>query len=71
MKLEEALEKLYSMHQFGIKLGLDNIRNLLAYLGNPEKKINAIHMVKEVRLLLLQAYYKKRVIKSDYLLRRI
>ncbi len=44
MKLEEALEKLYSMHQFGIKLGLDNIRNLLAYLGNPEKKINAIHI---------------------------
>jgi len=44
VKLETALEKIYSMHQFNIKLGLDNIEKLMKYLGNPEKKIKAIHI---------------------------
>ncbi len=44
MNLESALEKIYSMHQFNIKLGLKNINKLMNYLGNPEKKIKAIHI---------------------------
>ncbi|MEN8192958.1 MAG: folylpolyglutamate synthase/dihydrofolate synthase family protein [Bacteroidota bacterium] len=44
MELQEALKKLFSLHQFGIKLGLDNIQRLLAYLGNPEKQLKAIHI---------------------------
>ena len=44
MNLEEALQKLFSLHQFGIKLGLDNIKKLLGYLGNPERKLDAIHI---------------------------
>lgn len=32
------------MHQFHIKLGLENIEKLLAHLGNPEKKLKTIHI---------------------------
>jgi len=44
VKLETALERIYSMHQFNIKLGLHNIEKLMKHLGNPEKKIKAIHI---------------------------
>jgi len=44
MNLESALEKIYSMHRFNIKLGLDSIKKLMNYLGNPEKSIKAIHI---------------------------
>ncbi len=44
MKIDEALEKLYSLHKFGVKLGLDNIIRLLHNLGNPEKNFRAIHI---------------------------
>ncbi len=44
MNLEEALQKLFSLHQFGIKLGLENIKKLLEYLKNPEKNLKAIHI---------------------------
>lgn len=44
MNYEESLEKLFSLHQFGIKLGLDNIKNLLRHIGNPENKLQTIHI---------------------------
>ena len=44
MNYEESLEKLFSLHQFGIKLGLENINKLLAHIGNPEKELKAIHV---------------------------
>ncbi|MDA3860695.1 MAG: Mur ligase family protein, partial [Melioribacteraceae bacterium] len=44
MNYKESLEKLFSLHQFGIKLGLDNINNLLVHIGNPEKQLKAIHI---------------------------
>ena len=44
MNYEESLAKLFSLHQFGIKLGLDNIKKLLAHIGNPESKLKAIHV---------------------------
>ena len=44
MNIKEALEKLYSFHQFNIKLGLDNIVRLLHYLGNPQDKFQSIHI---------------------------
>lgn len=36
------LERLFALEQFGIKLGLDNIRALLAALGNPERAYRSI-----------------------------
>ena len=39
-----AVERLFSLEQFGIKLGLDNIRAILAALGNPELAYRSIHI---------------------------
>lgn len=44
MNLEDSLKKLYSLHSFGIKLGLENIRKFLAVLGNPEKNLKTFHI---------------------------
>ena len=39
-----ALDRLFALEQFGIKLGLDNIRAILAALGNPERAYRTIHI---------------------------
>lgn len=44
MTIESALEKLFSLHQFGIKLGLEKIIELLNFIGNPHEKLKAIHI---------------------------
>ncbi len=44
MTIEESLAKLFSLHTFGVKLGLENIQGFLKYIGNPEKKLKAIHV---------------------------
>jgi dihydrofolate synthase/folylpolyglutamate synthase len=38
------LERLFALEQFGIKLGLDNIRTILSALGHPEKAWQSIHI---------------------------
>jgi dihydrofolate synthase/folylpolyglutamate synthase len=38
------IERLFSLEQFGIKLGLDNIRIILAALGHPERAWQSIHI---------------------------
>jgi dihydrofolate synthase/folylpolyglutamate synthase len=38
------VERLFGLEQFGIKLGLDNIRAILAALGNPERAYRTIHI---------------------------
>jgi dihydrofolate synthase/folylpolyglutamate synthase len=44
MDIESALEKLFSLHTFGIKLGLDNINHFLKYLGNPQENLKVFHV---------------------------
>ena len=44
MDIKSALEKLYSMHQFGIKLGLEKTYHLLEQLDNPHKNLKCIHI---------------------------
>lgn len=44
MNYEQSLEKLFSLHQFGIKLGLENIQKLLNHIGNPEAELKTIHI---------------------------
>jgi dihydrofolate synthase / folylpolyglutamate synthase len=41
---EEALAWLYSTQQFGIKLGLENIRGLLKTLGDPQRSLAFLHV---------------------------
>jgi len=44
MDYSQALEYLYQFELYGIKLGLDNIRQLLNLLGNPEKQLKFVHI---------------------------
>lgn len=44
MDIESSLKKLYSLHTFGIKLGLDNIQNFLDHIGNPQKNLKTFHI---------------------------
>ncbi len=44
MNIEESLKKLFSLRQFGVKLGLENITGLLKHIGNPEKHLRAFHI---------------------------
>ena len=44
MDLQEALEQLYHLERFGIKLGLDNIRTLLSLIGDPHEGMKAVHV---------------------------
>ena len=44
MDIEALLKELYGLERFGIKLGLDVIRDLLGRLGNPQDAFPAIHV---------------------------
>jgi len=44
MEISTALEKLFSLHTFGVKLGLDKIKDFLSKLGNPQLNLKTIHI---------------------------
>ncbi len=44
MTYREAIEFLYSVGRFGVKLGLDNTSHLLRELGHPEHSFSTIHV---------------------------
>ncbi|HYM41039.1 MAG TPA: folylpolyglutamate synthase/dihydrofolate synthase family protein [Thermoplasmata archaeon] len=44
MDVQAALGQLYGLERFGIKLGLDNIRQLLALVGDPQAGLPAVHV---------------------------
>ncbi len=44
MDTAAALQQLYGLERFGIKLGLDNIRTLLGLVGNPQEGLQAVHV---------------------------
>ncbi|MEW6109288.1 MAG: folylpolyglutamate synthase/dihydrofolate synthase family protein [Nitrospirota bacterium] len=44
MKYSSAIKYLYGLQKFGMKFGLDNIRTLLAALGNPHESFRSIHV---------------------------
>jgi dihydrofolate synthase / folylpolyglutamate synthase len=75
MNIEDALAKLYSMHQFGIKLGLDNINNLLDEIGSPHKNLKAFHVAGSngkgstasfIASILMEAGYKVGLYTSPH-----
>ncbi|MFA7229307.1 MAG: Mur ligase family protein, partial [Melioribacteraceae bacterium] len=43
-RIQSALNLLFSLHQFGIKLGLDNMTALLDHIGNPHSGLKMIHI---------------------------
>lgn len=44
MDVESSLKKLFSLHNFGVKLGLENTINFLEHIGNPQQRLKAIHV---------------------------
>jgi dihydrofolate synthase/folylpolyglutamate synthase len=44
MDIETSLDKLFSLHTFGIKLGLDNTIGFLNHIGNPQQELKTIHI---------------------------
>ncbi len=44
MEYDALLKELYGLERFGIKLGLETVRELLARLGNPHEAFPAVHV---------------------------
>jgi len=44
MNIDKTLEELYSLTNMGIKLGLDNIKNILKIMGNPQDSYKILHI---------------------------
>ncbi|MFH2056038.1 MAG: bifunctional folylpolyglutamate synthase/dihydrofolate synthase, partial [bacterium] len=44
MRYHDALNFIYSLELFGIKMGLGNITRMLDHLGNPQNSFQAIHI---------------------------
>ena len=77
-KIEKILDKLYGYSKFGIKLGLENMRKLMAELGNPEKSYKTIHIAgtngkgstaSMLESVLIEAGYKTGKYTSPHLVR--
>ncbi len=78
MDINSALEKIYSMHQFTIKLGLERIENLLDHLGNPHSSLKCFHIAGSngkgstasfVASLLMEAGFKVGLYTSPHFVR--
>jgi dihydrofolate synthase/folylpolyglutamate synthase len=44
MDTAASLKKLFALHHFGVKLGLENTIKFLEYLGDPQKSLKTIHI---------------------------
>lgn len=44
MNIKDSLDKLFSLHNFGIKLGLENITKFLKILNDPQDDLKTIHI---------------------------
>jgi dihydrofolate synthase/folylpolyglutamate synthase len=44
MDIQESLNKLFALHTFGVKLGLDNIQQFLKFIGDPQSKLKTVHV---------------------------
>lgn len=76
MDYSEALDIIRDLTKFGINLGLDRIRKLLAYYGNPQEQLAVIHIggtngkgstAAMITSILRQAGYKVGTFTSPHL----
>lgn len=44
MTYQEALAYIYGLGRFGVRPGLDNIKRMLASLGNPQERLQVVHV---------------------------
>lgn len=75
MDIKSSLEKLFSLHQFGIKLGLDNTLQLLERIGNPHRNLKTFHIAGSngkgstasfIASILIEAGYKVGLYTSPH-----
>ena len=73
----QALQYLQSLEMHGIKLGLERIKKILKLIGNPEKKLKAVHIAGTngkgstaamVAAVLLEAGHKTALYTSPHLI---
>jgi dihydrofolate synthase/folylpolyglutamate synthase len=78
MNINSALKKLFALHTFGVKLGLDNIKHFLSFIGNPQLKLKAIHIAGSngkgstaafIASILMEAGYKVGLYTSPHFVR--
>ncbi len=78
MNIETSLNKLYALHRFGVKLGLESITKLLDYLGNPERNLKTFHIAGSngkgstssfIASILTEAGYKTGLYTSPHLVK--
>lgn len=78
MDINSALQKLFALHTFGVKLGLDNIKHFLSFIGNPQLKLKAIHIAGSngkgstaafIASILMEAGYKVGLYTSPHFVR--
>lgn len=76
MNYNEALNFIIESHKFGMRLGLDNMKRLLELLGNPQEKLNIIHVAGTngkgstcsfISTILVECGYKVGLYTSPYL----
>lgn len=44
MDIQESLNKLFALHTFGVKLGLENIQKFLDIIENPQNNLKTVHI---------------------------
>lgn len=78
MDINSALDKLFALHTFGVKLGLDNIKHFLSFIGNPQLSLKAIHIAGSngkgstaafIASILMEAGYKIGLYTSPHFVR--
>ncbi|MEK7803920.1 MAG: bifunctional folylpolyglutamate synthase/dihydrofolate synthase, partial [Deltaproteobacteria bacterium] len=75
---KKAIQYLYSLEKYGIRLGLKRIKTLLKSLGNPQDRLNLIHVAGTngkgstcalIESVLIRAGYKVGLYTSPHLVR--
>ncbi|MGD8306571.1 MAG: Mur ligase family protein, partial [Ignavibacteria bacterium] len=78
MDIRTALDKLFSLHIFGVKLGLDKIKAFLDYIGKPQLKLKVIHLAGSngkgstaafISSMLMEAGYKVGLYTSPHFIK--
>ena len=76
MNYENALEYIHGTLKFGVKLGLQNIKQLLFLMGNPHKKLKYVHVAgtngkgsttSMIATILREAGFKVGMFTSPYI----
>jgi dihydrofolate synthase / folylpolyglutamate synthase len=78
MSYQEAISYIHSSHRLAVKFGLENIKTLLSYLGNPHLNLKFIHIAGTngkgsissfVSHILIAAGFKTGLFTSPFLMR--